>query len=126
MTPDLRRVVFVHTVLIEKYGGSRGVRDLESLEAAIARPWGASFGREHFPSAFDKAAAICESVIRRHPFVDGNKRTGVTMGAYLLSTLGNELTATNEELEDLAVAVATGEVSFEGLSRWFEEHSRRA
>lgn len=121
--PDLRRVLFAHTVLIEWYGGAEGVRDLESLRAAIERPWGSSFGREHFPGPFEKAAALCESLIRRHPFVDGNKRTGVTMGSYLMSRFGYELEATQQELEDFGVDVALGKLDLKQIARWFEEHS---
>lgn len=121
--PDLRRVLFAHTVLIEWYGGAEGVRDLESLRAAIERPWGSSFGREHFPGPFEKAASLCESLIRRHPFVDGNKRTGVTMGSYLMSRFGYELEATQQELEDFGVDVALGKLDLKQIARWFEEHS---
>ena len=121
--PDLRRVLFAHTVLIERYGGSEGVRDPGSLEAAIERPWGSSFGREHFPGPHEKAAALCESLIRRRPFVDGNKRTGVTMGAYLLSTFGYELEAAQQELEDFGVDAARGVLDTGQIIRWFEDHS---
>jgi death-on-curing protein len=122
--PDLRRILFAHTVLIERYGGSEGVRDPGSLEAAVERPWGASFGQEHFPSPYQKAAALCESLIRHHPFVDGNKRTGVTMGAYLLSTFGYEMTASQQELEDFGVDVAQGTLDTGQIVRWFEKHSK--
>ncbi len=122
--PDLRRVMFIHTVVIEKYGGSGGVRDIESLEAAIARPRGSSFGSEHFPTSSDKAAAITESIIRRHPFVDGNKRTGISTGAYLLSTFGHEVESSQKGLEDFGVDVANGEMEFEEISGWFETHSK--
>jgi death on curing protein len=121
--PDLRHVLFAHTVLIEQYGGLERVRDLESLKAAIERPWGSSFRREHFPSPYQRAAALCESLIRRHPFVDGNKRTGVTMGSYLLYTFGYEVEATQQELEDFGVDIARGVLDLEQIARWFEEHS---
>jgi death on curing protein len=121
--PDLRRVLFAHTVLIERYGGAEGVRDLESLRAAKERPWGSSFGCEHFPGPYRKAAALCESLIRRHPFVDGNKRTGVTMGSYLLSTFGYEVESTQQELEDFGVDVARGTLDIEQIARWFEDHA---
>jgi death on curing protein len=124
--PDLRRVLFAHTVLIERYGGSEGVRDLESLKAAIQRPWGPSFGPERFPGPYQKAAALCESLIRRHPFVDGNKRTGVTVGSYLLSTFGYEVEATQRELEDFGVDVARGALDLEQISLWFEDHAESA
>ena len=124
--PDLRRVLFAHTVLIERYGGPEGVRDLESLKAAIERPWGSSFGREHFPEPYRKAAALCESLIHRHPLVDGNKRTGVTMGSYLLSTFGYEVDSTQQELEDFAVDVARGTLDLEEIAWWFEDHAEPA
>ena len=124
--PDLRRVLFAHTVLIERYGGAEGVRDLESLKAAIERPWGSSFGREHFPGPFKTAAALCETLIRRRPFVDGNKRTVVTMGAYLLSTFGYEVEATQRELEDFGVDVARGALDLDQIARWFEDHAEPA
>ncbi|MBA2374760.1 MAG: type II toxin-antitoxin system death-on-curing family toxin [Actinomycetota bacterium] len=123
---DLRRVIFIHTALIGEYGGSEGVRDVESLEAAIARPWGAYFGKEHFPTPFDKAAAITESIIRRHSFLDGNKRTGISSGAYLLSTFGYEVESSQKELEDFGVDVANDEMAFEEISGWFEGRSEEA
>ncbi len=125
MKPGLAEVLFFHTAAIQQYGGSEGVRDEGALDAAITRPWNSFAGQEAFPSPFDKAAAICESIIQRHPFVDGNKRTGISAGAYLLSTFGIELGATSAELEELAVSVATGDVDHAALSAWLEEHSAK-
>lgn len=98
------------------------MRDQESLRAAIERPWQASFGRDHFPSHFEKAAALMESIIRRHPFVDGNKRTATASASYLLSTFGYEIEAEQQDLEDFAVSVAEGNVD---LVHWFENHSHK-
>ncbi|HLL41460.1 MAG TPA: type II toxin-antitoxin system death-on-curing family toxin [Rubrobacteraceae bacterium] len=106
MRPSVENVIFLHTVAVEAFGGSEGVRDLESLRAAVARPWGSSFGQAHFPTPFDKAAVLAESIIQRHPFVDGNKRTAMYVAAYLLETLGYELEVKQKEFEDFAVDVA--------------------
>lgn len=125
-SPGLAEVLYFHKNSIEQYGGSVGVRDEESILAAIiARPWQVSFGQEHFPSPFDKAAALAESIIRRHPFVDSNKRTAMYAAAYLLSTFGYEVEAEQEELEDFAVSVAEGKLETRAISLWFERHSRR-
>jgi death on curing protein len=121
--PRLPEVLFFHTVSIEKYGGSGGVGDGESLLAAIERPWQASFGREHFPSPFEKAAALMDSIIRRHPFVDGNKCTATASAAYLLSTFDLEVEAEQQELEDFAVSAAVGEMKTKNIALWFENHS---
>ena len=101
-----------------------GVRDRGSLHAAIERPWQATFGHEHFASPLEKAAALMESIIRRHPFVDGNKRTATASAAYLLSTFGYELETDQQELEDFAVSVAVGEIEVEGRALWFRDHTR--
>jgi death-on-curing protein len=112
-------------VSVEKYGGSGGVRDKQSLLAAIERPWQAAFGREHFASPFEKAAALMESIIRRHPFVDGNKRTGTASASYLLSTLGYDVDAEQRDLEDFTVSIAEGDLEIAEIALWFEYHSRR-
>ena len=98
MRPSAENVLFLHTVAVGAFGGSEGVRHLDSLRAAAARPWGTSFGRDHFPTPFDKAAALAESIIRRHPFIDGNKRTAMYAAAYLLETFGYKLEAEQREL----------------------------
>ena len=127
--PGLPEVLFFHTVSIGQYGGSEGVGDEGAVLAALERSWQASFGREHFASPFAKAAALIESIIRRHPFVDGNKRTGTASAAYLLSTFGYEVQVEQEEqeeLEDFAVAIAEGTIEPEGIALWFQEHTRKS
>ncbi len=123
--PGLSEVLFFHTASIDLYGGSGGVRDEGSLLAAIERPWQASFDRKHFPSPFEKAAALMESIIRRHPFLDGNKRTGTASASYLLSTFGYEVEAEQRDLEDFAVGVAVGEQETKNIALWFENHTRK-
>jgi death-on-curing protein len=124
--PTVENVLFLHTVSIGTFGGSEGLRDLGSLRAAVARPWGSSFGQDYFSTPFGKAAALAESLIRRHPFIDGNKRTAVYSAAYLLDTLGYELEAEQQDLEDFAVSIALGEMGTSEIAYWFEEHSRKA
>jgi death-on-curing protein len=124
--PGLPEILFFHTVSIDRYGGSEGVRDEGTLLAAIAWPWQASFGHEHFVSPFQKAAALMESIIRRPPFVNGNKRTGTASALYLLSTFGYEFEAEQKNLEDFAVNVALGELQTEEIAAWFENHAYKA
>jgi death on curing protein len=124
--PTVENVLFLHTVAIEAFGGTEGVRDLESLHAAVARPWGSSFGQDHFSTPFEKAAALAESLIRRHPFIDGNKRTAMYAAAYLLETFGYALEVEQAELEDFAVDVAQGTFESDEIATWFENHSRKS
>jgi death-on-curing protein len=126
MRPTAENVLFLHTVAVEAFGGSEGVRAPESLRAAVARPWGSSLGQDHFPTPFDKAAALAESIIRRHPFVDGNKRTAMYAAAYLLETSRYELGADQHDLEDFTVSIAVRSMDTTGIAHWFENHSRKS
>jgi death-on-curing protein len=126
MRPTAENVLFLHTVAVEAFGGSEGVRDPESLRAAVARPWGSSLGQDHFPTPFDKAATLAESIIRRHPFIDGNKRTAMYAAAYLLETFGYELEADQQDLEDFAVSIAVGGMDTTDIAHWSENHSRKS
>ena len=117
-------MVWIHSAAIARYGGASGIRDAGSLEAAVARPYTSFGGSETFAGPFAKAAALMESVIRRHPFVDGNKRTGVASAVYLLRRYGYRLSdVTNAQLVTLSLDVASHQIGVEDLASWFEEHS---
>ena len=72
---DINEVEKIHDILLENFGGAKGIRDKGALESAINRPYQTFDGQELYPSPIDKAAAIFESIISNHPFIDGNKRT---------------------------------------------------
>ena len=69
-------ILKLHELSIQKYGGSNGIRDEGLLDSAIARPFQTFDGLDLYVSTIEKAAAIAESLIINHPFIDGNKRTG--------------------------------------------------
>lgn len=117
------QVLFVHGRLIEETGGTHAIRDLGLLQSAIARPQ-ASFGdAELFPDLFAKTAALMQSLVQNHPFVDGNKRVGITAAGLFLRLNGRRLAAGNEELERFTMAVAQGQVDLEVMTAWFREFS---
>jgi death-on-curing protein len=123
----LEDLVFIHSAAIARYGGASGIRDAGSLEAAVSRPYASFSGQEMFPGPFANAAALMESIIQRHPFVDGNKRTGAASAVYLLRRLGYRLTGvTNADLVELALSVASHRMSVEELGAWFEDHAKPA
>jgi death on curing protein len=121
---EVADLVWLNTVAVRQAGGAVGVRDEGALEAVVARPWAAYGGKELFPTPFDKPAAIMESVIRRHPFVDGSKRTGLLAGAALLHLAGYDLAAPRREMVEMPVAMAEGRIDAKELSRWFEANAR--
>lgn len=116
--------MWLHTAAIVRYGGAPGIRDAGSVEAALARPYASFGGREMFPGPFAKAAALMESIIQRHPFVDGNKRTATAGAAYLLWKSGSQLkNVGNEDLVEVTLSVAAHRVHSEELTRWFADHA---
>jgi death-on-curing protein len=66
-----------------------------------------------------------EAIIRRHPFVDGNKRTAAPSASYLLSTFDYEVEAEQQDLEDFAVSVAVGGLETKDIALWFENQARK-
>lgn len=78
-----------------------------------------TFGCEDlYLTVFEKAAALGESLIVNHPFIDGNKRTGFIAMAALLEDEGYSLTATQEEAYNFTIKIATGEIKFEQIVEW--------
>jgi death-on-curing protein len=90
----LQEVEVIHEILIEKFGDSSGIRDREILESAINRPYHTFDQNDLYPLPVDKAAAIFESLISNHPFVDGNKRTAYVVMRLLLLESNLDIYAT--------------------------------
>lgn len=117
------QVLFLHARLIEETGGSHGVRDVALLESAVARPQATFDGVDLYPDLFCKAAALMDSLIRNHPFIDGNKRTGIAAAALFLRQNGRYLTATNSELEAFTLYVTESRPDVSEIAAWLETHS---
>ncbi len=117
------QILFLHARLIDETGGSHGLRDLGMLESAIARPQATFGGEELYPDLFSKAAALMDSLINNHPFLDGNKRTGITAAGLFLRQNGYRLTATNPNLEAFTLNVATNRTDVAEIAAWLQTHS---
>lgn len=113
------QILFLHSRLIAETGGSAGVRDVAMLESAVARSQATYGGEELYPDLLSKAAALMHSLVNNHPFVDGNKRVGITASALFLQRNGRRLIASNQEVEAFTLAVARGERSVEEIAAWF-------
>ena len=118
------QVLFIHARLIDETGGAHGVRDLGLLLAAVARPQATFDGNDLYPNLFSKAAALAESLLQNHPFVDGNKRTGITSAAMFLKVNGCKLTVSNAELEKFTFAVVLGHTPIDEIASWFKNNSQ--
>lgn len=117
----LEEALAIHAQVVDATGGSHGVRDRGGLEAALARPYATFAGEDLYPDPILKAAALLESVIKNHPFVDGNKRAGYTLGRLTLITFDLDLHATDDEEYDMVIQVATGQLAVEGILAWMRE-----
>lgn len=117
------QVIAIHDSLIEATGGTHGLRDLNLLEAAIGRPHAGGIDDEFFPTIFDKAAALLHALITAHPFIDGNKRTGMVVAIYVLEIHGWELEASQTELEDFAVHIALEKPVVGEIAEWLKANS---
>ncbi|RFA16993.1 death-on-curing protein [Subtercola boreus] len=91
-------------------GAPPAVRDFGLLEAALARPQTMVLGEDAYPSLYEKAAALLQSLVGNHALVDGNKRLGFACTAVFLAVNGAPLTLTENDAYDLVMAVASGEL----------------
>ena len=102
------------------HGGADSLRDLGALESAIARPYQTFEGEFLYKTTFEKVAAIGESIIINHPFVDGNKRTGYVLMETLLRVDGFKIIADDDDLYQFIISISTGFIKFEEIVNWLK------
>jgi len=117
------QVLFIHARLIAETGGSHGVLDLGRLESAVNRPQAVFEGQELYPGIFLRAGALLAALVNDHPFIDGNKRTGISAAALFLRANGWRLTAGNEELVEFTLQVAVSHPGLPFIAEWFHKQS---
>jgi death-on-curing protein len=122
---DFQTTLQIHNILIEKFGGIKGIRDQGGLEAAIARPLATFDGQDLYPETIDKAAAVFESLIINHPFLDGNKRTAYALLRLTLLESEIDIIASEDEKYDMTISASKGELNFDGIKLWLSEKTRR-
>ena len=114
-------VINIHEILIEKFGGIHGVRDIKLLESAITRPFMTFDQKDLYPSPTEKAAALIESIISNHPFLDGNKRIGYVIMRYFLLESNLDVKANQTEKFEFVIKIAQGQLSYEQIYSWLLE-----
>lgn len=112
---DIQTTLRIHNRLIDEFGGSKGIRDQGGLEAALGRPYATFDGIDLYPLPVDKAAAVFESLIINHPFIDGNKRTAYTLFRLTLLQFDIDIAATEDEKYDMTIAASKGQLNFDGI-----------
>lgn len=117
-------VLAIHDRLLVEHGGAEGVRDESMLQSALSRPL------HHIAYAssdiIELAAKYAAGIIRNHPFIDGNKRTGFVIGVLFLELNGYRFTATEEAAAQAVLELAAGAVDENGFCAFFRANTARS
>ena len=111
-------VLEIYSRVMQQSGGLIGIRDLGTLESAIAQPRMTFGGAELYPTLAEKASALGFSLIQNHPFIDGNKRTGHAAMETFLVLNGHHINAGVDEQVEIVLQVASGALSRESFTDW--------
>jgi len=117
------QILFIHARLIEETGGERGIRELGLLRSAASRPAAVFDQNELYPDIFLKAAALLQSLVNNHPFLDGNKRTGILSTIIFLQINGIPFNVSQDDLAAFTLSVASGAGSIESIAAWLKAHT---
>lgn len=121
---DERDALAIHERLLRLHGGAAGVRDAALLESALARARQLhAYGETADP--VDMATAYVSGIVRNHPFVDGNKRTGFVIGVLFLELNGFSVTASEEDATQAVLGLAARSIEEVGFAGWLRQNSRR-
>jgi death-on-curing protein len=119
---EVSEVEKIHNILIDRFGGAKGVRDKGILESAIGRPFRTFGGKDLYPDPVEKAAAIFESIVSNHPFVDGNKRTAYVLLRLVLKRNQLDIKVGQDVKYDFVIKAAKGELTFDKIREWIRDN----
>ena len=122
----LQDVLRIHADQVDRYGGSKGLRDWSLLHSALAAPQAGSVEGYFHADLFEMAAAYTFHLIKNHPFIDGNKRVGAMAAFAFLDINGVDLRADVDEFEKIIWRVAEGSCSKAEISEFYRLNSRKA
>jgi death-on-curing protein len=123
---ELDDVLAIHASRIDRYGGSHGIRDVRLLESALATPRASFSGELLHGTLHEMAAAYLYHIVKNHPFIDGNKRTGLAVAIAFLALNGRAVDAEEDDLVALVLGIAEGSASKAQAAVFFEDHTRPA
>ena len=115
-------IMMLHDKLIRATGGSPGLRDRGLLESAVFSMNAGFEDVEQYPTAEEKAARLGYALISNHAFVDGNKRVGVLAMLMTLRLNGVTLKYTQQELINLGLLAASGQIGYDEILSWVTRH----
>jgi len=115
---SVQEVITINVAVIQKYspGEAIGVKDRGMLESAVLRPQSSAFGEDAYPTVFEKAAALFESIGQNHPFQNANKRTAFTALVIFLKLNGYHFVMDQKAAENFTVDMVNHRYPFEELA----------
>ncbi len=121
---SVTHALVIHDQMIKRFGGLSGIRDLGLLQSAIGRPQATFDGDDLYKTIFGKVAALLQSLLKNHPFLDGNKRTALTMAGMFLKLNGYQLENDHDNEVSFTLKVANEDLAIEQITEWLEKHSK--
>jgi death-on-curing protein len=118
----VEEAVRIHVILIDRFGGINGIRDRNLLESVLSRPFQTFDKKDLYSSPVDKAAALIESIVINHPFLDGNKRFGYVAMRLILLESGLDIDAPEEDKYLFVLGIAKGELKFNEICSWIKKN----
>lgn len=116
---SVEQLLLINVEMIKEWGGIAGVRDRRALEAAVARPLSG-----YYADVIEQAAALCESLLQNHPFIDGNKRSAITATGVFLRMNDYELIFVDREMYNwLMNLYETNRVTKAAIEVWLRTHA---
>lgn len=119
---ELGEILLIHQDQLERYGGTSGIRDIGLLQSAAAMPRAGIAERYLHEDVFEMAAAYLYHIVRDHPFVDGNKRTGAVAALVFLAMNEVEIAVDEDELEKVVRLVAEGSSTKSEIVEFFRRN----
>ena len=117
------QVIALQKQLIDRYGGTYGIRDEGILDSALHAPFQTFSGEELYPDIFEKAARLGFGLIKGHAFIDGNKRIGTHVMLIFLRLNDVMLRYSDDELIQMIFDVASGSADDKALLNWLKDHT---
>lgn len=121
----LEQILALHEKMINATGGSVALRDQVLLDSAISNAYSTFGGKDLYPSDEEKCANICYSIVKNHPFIDGNKRMGVYIMLILLEYSGIELEFKQDDLVKFGLDIAEGTYNQADIVDWIYKHKKK-
>ena len=120
----LDEVIEIHHDQIKRYGGHPGIRDIGILKSAIAMPSATFDGNYLHTDIFEMSAAYLFHIVRNHPFIDGNKRSGAVASIVFLMMNGMDFNADENDFEEIVLRTAEGKIDKATIAGIFESNAQ--